>query len=90
MQSKCPSSINASKIISSNKGGYDILSVSFSLNPLTLGMQQRLILRYLTPLGDDKQVGVMSHLLKGNIPHKSSVCIDNSIICSDIWHKYHK
>ncbi|XP_015778205.1 PREDICTED: protein VPRBP-like isoform X2 [Acropora digitifera] len=55
LQSKCPSSIKASKAICSSKGSYHILPVSFSLYPLTLGMQQRLILQYLTPLGDDKE-----------------------------------
>lgn len=34
------------------KGGYHVIPMSFSLSPLTLGMQQRLILQYLTPLGE--------------------------------------
>ncbi|XP_067023771.1 DDB1- and CUL4-associated factor 1-like [Acropora muricata] len=56
LPSKCPSSIKASKgNISSSKGSYHILPVSFSLHPLTLSMQQRLILQYLTPLGEDKE-----------------------------------
>ena len=75
LQSRYPSSIKASKAIRSSKENYHILPVSFSLCPLTLGMQQRLILQYLTPLGKDKEVGVMSHLLKRNITHISSVCV---------------
>ena len=75
LQSKCPSSIKASKAIRSSKGSYYILPVSFSLYPLTLGMQQRLILQYLTPLGEDKEVGDMCYLLKRNITHISSVCV---------------
>ena len=64
LQSKCPSSIKASKAIRSSKGSYHILPVSFSLYPLTLGMQQRLMLQYLTPLGEYQEVELMSHLLK--------------------------
>ncbi|XP_067026012.1 DDB1- and CUL4-associated factor 1-like isoform X1 [Acropora muricata] len=56
LQSKCPSSIKASKAIRSSKGSYHILPVSFSLFPLTLGMQQRLILQYLTPLGEYQEL----------------------------------
>ncbi|XP_044182519.1 DDB1- and CUL4-associated factor 1-like isoform X2 [Acropora millepora] len=56
LQSKCPSSSKANKGISSSKGSYHILPVSFSLYPLTLGMQQRLMLQYLTPLGEDEQL----------------------------------
>ncbi|XP_074608970.1 DDB1- and CUL4-associated factor 1-like isoform X1 [Acropora palmata] len=52
LHSKCPSSIKAGRAIRSSKGSYHILPVSFSLCPLTLGMQQRLILQYLTPLGE--------------------------------------
>ncbi|XP_015776035.1 PREDICTED: protein VPRBP-like isoform X3 [Acropora digitifera] len=56
LQSKSPSSTEARKGISSSKGSYHILPVSFSLYPLTLGMQQRLILQYLTPLGEDEEL----------------------------------
>ncbi|XP_066029977.1 DDB1- and CUL4-associated factor 1-like [Pocillopora verrucosa] len=31
----------------------------FSLSPLTLGMQQRLILQYLTPLGEYQEVSLL-------------------------------
>ena len=54
---------------------HDILPVPFSLNPLTLGMQQILILQYLTSLGDNKQVGVMSHLLKRDIFYTEAVFV---------------
>ena len=72
LQSKC---ITASRGICSGNEGYHILPMSFSLYPLTLGMQQRLILQYLTPLGKDKEVGVISHLLKRNITYITSVCV---------------
>ena len=39
-------------VICAPKGGDHIVPMSFSLSPLTLGMQQRLILQYLTPLGE--------------------------------------
>ena len=68
--------MKAGRAIRSSKGSYHILPVSFSLCPLTLGMQQRLILQYLTPLGEYQEVGVLSHLLKRNILHKSSVDSD--------------
>ena len=48
--------IKPSKAIRSPKGGFHILPMSFSLFPLTLGMQQRLILQYLTPLGEYQEV----------------------------------
>ena len=70
LQSKCPSSIKASNAIRSSKGSYHI----FSLYPLGLSMQQRLILQYLTPLGKDKEVAVMSYLLKRNYTHKQRLC----------------
>ena len=45
------------------KGGYHIVPMSFFLSPLTLGMQQRLILQYLTPLGEYQEVcAVIRHL----------------------------
>ena len=44
------------KTIRLPKGGYHILPMSFSLFPLTLSMQQRLILQYLTPLGEYQEV----------------------------------
>ena len=75
LQSKYPSSIKAGKVICSSKGSYHILPVSFSLYPLTLGMQQRLILQYLTPLALYHEVGVMSHLLKRSVTHISNVCV---------------
>ena len=53
---KFQSTIKPSKAIRSPKGGYHILPMSFSLFPLTLGMQQRLILQYLTPLGEYQEV----------------------------------
>ena len=53
---KFQSMIKPSKALRSPKGGYHILPMSFSLFPLTLGMQQRLILQYLTPLGEYQEV----------------------------------
>ena len=35
---------------------------SFSLEPLTLGMKQRLILQYLTPMGEYQEVGFLIFL----------------------------
>lgn len=55
-QSKYSSSTKPSKTTRSSKGGYHILPVSYSLHPLTLGMQQRLILQYLTPLGEYQEL----------------------------------
>ena len=59
LQAKHPLLIKTSKgfrstgnVICAPKGGYHIVPMSFSLSPLTLGMQQRLILQYLTPLGN--------------------------------------
>ena len=50
-------------VICAPKGGYHIVPMSFSLSPLTLGMQQRLILQYLTPLGEYQEVcAVIRHL----------------------------
>lgn len=43
-------------VICAPKGGYHIVPMSFSLSPLTLGMQQRLILQYLTPLGEYQEL----------------------------------
>ena len=62
-QSKYSSSTKPSKTTRSSKGGYHILPVSYSLHPLTLGMQQRLILQYLTPLGEYQEVFVKCHFL---------------------------
>lgn len=53
---KFQSMIKPSKAIRSSKGGCHILPMSFSLFPLTLGMQQRLILQYVTPLGEYQEV----------------------------------
>lgn len=53
---KFQSMIKPSKALRSPKGGYHILPMSFSLFPLTLSMQQRLILQYLTPLGEYQEV----------------------------------
>nr|XP_058962721.1 DDB1- and CUL4-associated factor 1-like [Pocillopora verrucosa] len=59
LQAKHPLLIKTSKgfrstgnVICAPKGGYHIVPMPFSLSPLTLGMQQRLILQYLTPLGE--------------------------------------
>ena len=50
-------------VICAPKGGDHIVPMSFSLSPLTLGMQQRLILQYLTPLGEYQEVcAVIKHL----------------------------
>ena len=50
-------------VICAPKGGYHIVPMSFSLSPLTLGMQQRLILQFLTPLGEYQEVcAVIRHL----------------------------
>ena len=50
-------------VICALKGGYHIVPMSFFLSPLTLGMQQRLILQYLTPLGEYQEVcAVIRHL----------------------------
>ena len=43
-------------VIFAPKGGYHIVPMSFSLSPLTRGMQQRLILQCLTPLGEYQEV----------------------------------
>ena len=62
-QAKHPLLIKTSKgfrstgnVICAPKGGYHIVPMPFSLSPLTLGMQQRLILQYLTPLGEYQEV----------------------------------
>ena len=59
LQAKHPLLIKTSKgfrstgnVICAPKGGDHIVPMSFFLSPLTLGMQQRLILQYLTPLGN--------------------------------------
>ena len=59
LQAKHPLLIKTSRgfrstgnVICALKGGYHIVPMSFFLSPLTLGMQQRLILQYLTPLGE--------------------------------------
>ena len=60
LQAKHPLLIKTSKgfrstgnVICALKGGDHIVPMSFFLSPpLTLGMQQRLILQYLTPLGN--------------------------------------
>ena len=59
LQAKHPLLVKTSKgfrstgnVICAPKGGYHIVPMSFFLSPLTLGMQQRLILQYLTPLGE--------------------------------------
>ena len=70
LQAKHPLLIKTSKgfrstgnVICAPKGGYHIVPMSFSLSPLTLGMQQRLILQYLTPLGEYQEVcAVIRHL----------------------------
>ena len=70
LQAKHPLLIKTSKgfrstgnVICAPKGGYHIVPMSFSLSPLTLGMQQRLILRYLTLLGEYQEVcAVIRHL----------------------------
>ena len=50
-------------VICALKRGYHIVPMSFFLSPLTLGMQQRLILQYLTPLGEYQEVcAVIRHL----------------------------
>ena len=50
-------------VICAPKVGYHIVPMPFSLSPLTLGMQQRLILQYLTPLGEYQEVcAVIRHL----------------------------
>ena len=56
-QAKHPLLVKTSKgfrstenVICAPKGVYHIVPMSFSLSPLTLGMQQRLILQYLTPI----------------------------------------
>lgn len=63
LQTKHPSPVKTSKGFRSNgnaicsaKGGYHIVPMSFSLSPLTLGMQQRIILQYLTPLGEYQEL----------------------------------
>ena len=43
-------------VIFAPKGGYHIVPMSFSLSHLTRGMQQRLILQCLTPLGEYQEV----------------------------------
>ena len=43
-------------VICALKGGYHLVPMSFFLSPLTLGMQQRLILQYLTPMGEYQEV----------------------------------
>ena len=71
LQAKHPLLIKTSKgfrstgnVICAPKGGYHIVPMSFSLSPLTLGMQQRLILQYLTPLGEYQEVcAVIRHLI---------------------------
>ena len=70
LQAKHPLLVKTSKgfrstenVICAPKGGYHIVPMSFSLSPLTLGMQQRLILQYLTPLGEYQEVcAVIRHL----------------------------
>ena len=70
LQAKHPLLIKTSKgfrstgnVICAPKGGYHIVPMPFSLSPLTLGMQQRLILQYLTPLGEYQEVcAVIRHL----------------------------
>ena len=37
---------------------------SFSLEPLTLGMKQRLILQYLTPMGEYQEVGFLGQVVR--------------------------
>ena len=71
LQAKHPLLVKTSKgfrstgnVICAPKGGYHIVPMSFSLSPLTLGMQQRLILQYLTPLGEYQEVcAVIRHLI---------------------------
>ena len=70
LQAKHPLLIKTSRgfrstgnVICALKGGYHIVPMSFFLSPLTLGMQQRLILQYLTPLGEYQEVcAVIRHL----------------------------
>ena len=70
LQAKHPLQVKTSKgfrstgnVICAPKGGYHIVPMSFFLSPLTLGMQQRLILQYLTPLGEYQEVcAVIRHL----------------------------
>ena len=42
--------------VNGSRGAYNLIPASFSLYPLTLSMQQRLILQYLTPLGEYQEV----------------------------------
>ena len=70
LQAKHPLLIRTSKgfrstgnVTCAPKGGDHIVPMPFSLSPLTLGMQQRLILQYLTPLGEYQEVcAVIRHL----------------------------
>ena len=35
-------------------------------------------------------VKVSGSILDISIVHLNGICIGNSMVCSDIWHKYHK
>ena len=78
-------------VICAPKGGYHIVPMSFFLSPLTLGMQQRLILQYLTPLGEYQEVcTVIRHLsilwyMKSTESLSTEVC--GKLVGKGLWIK---